>query len=231
MLTERQRAWISAGILLVALVFVVVGVMASPLRDVFTSPERLHRIVHAYGPLGPVVMIGIHILQVVVAPIPGQAVDLANGYLFGWWLGAAVSLIGISLGSLIAIGLARRFGRPLVKLLITPKGMEKIRPYIRQRSQWVFFILFLLPGTPDDILCFAIGLTSIPIGRAIAIVLLGRAPGVLAGVLVGATGRGLNIVEFSVIAAAVSVLLGWLIWKTPLGKAMNVPKLPGTGTG
>lgn len=230
MLTERKRAWLSAGILVTALTVLVVAVMLSPLRELFTSPERLRETVQSYGALGPIIVVGIHILQVVIAPIPGQGIDLANGYLFGWWGGALVSLIGISLGTMIAISLAKKFGRPLVEILVGPKGLASVRAYTHSRSQWLFFILFLLPGTPDDLLCFAIGLTSISLWRAVAIAVLGRLPGVLAAVGIGATGRGLNVLEFTIVAAVVSLLAGWILWKTPLGKAMKVPKLPDNQT-
>lgn len=223
MTAKQRRVWfISIGITALTILMIVLAL--SPVWEFFSSPERLRESVREFGWLAPVVVILIHIAQVVAAPIPGQAIDLANGYLFGWWLGSLVSLVGISLGTIIAIGLAKRFGRPLVEKLITPKGVEQIRTYIRRRNQWLFFFLFLLPGTPDDLLCFAIGLTSIPFWRSVVIAILGRMPGVLAAVITGATGQTLNPVTFTLVALAVSVLMGLIVWLTPLAKVMNVPK-------
>ncbi|MBI3957155.1 MAG: TVP38/TMEM64 family protein [Candidatus Kerfeldbacteria bacterium] len=220
--TDRSRAWITS-IGISAFVVILVVIALSPLRGLFGSPERLREVVRSYEVLGPAVIILIQIVQVIVAPIPGQAIDLANGYLFGWFAGSVFSLTGIVLGSTIAIWLANRFGRPLVKRLLTPKGLDQIQPYIRRRNQWFFFFLFLLPGTPDDVLCFAIGLSSIPFWRAVAIALLGRAPGVVATVIAGHTGQSLNPITFTLIATAVSIVMFVVVWKTPLGRAMKLP--------
>lgn len=222
-LSSRARAWLSLGLLLALLGMIVAGVFLSPVHEFLTSPEALRDAVRSLGWVAPAVIIGLHILQIVVAPIPGQAIDLANGYLFGWW-GILISLIGISLGSTLAIFLARQFGRPLVEVLVTPKGLATVKPYMGRRNQLLFFILFLLPGTPDDLLCFAIGLSRIPFGRSIVIALGGRAPGVVAAVLISATGRHLALWEFTLIAAAVSLLVGFVIWKTPVGKRLHLPR-------
>lgn len=217
---EARKAWLSAGILALVLGTIVVLVLFSPLRELFTSPEAIRERAGRAGIAAPIAMVGVQILQILAAPIPGQAIDLANGFLFGWW-GTVVSVIGIGVGSSLAIFLARRFGRPLVEVLITPKALTTIRPYTRRRSYWPFFILFLLPGTPDDLLCFAIGLTSIPLGQSILIALLGRIPGVVAAVAVGATGQQMSLLSFSLWAAGVSLAFGLVLWLWPAARKLT----------
>jgi len=204
-----------------ALVLLLIVIVASPLREYFSSPDQLRDIVKSFGWLAPGAIILLHALQVVAAPVPGQAIDLANGYLFGIWWGSVISMAGLSLGTLAAVGLAKRFGRPLVASLITPKGLEKVRGYVHRRNEWLFFFLFLLPATPDDLLCFAIGLSSIPWQRAFVIAMLGRLPGVVATVATGSIGKTLNPLEFSLYGIGVSIVLFLIVWKTPLGKAMK----------
>lgn len=226
MTKDQRTAWLtSIGIFLFVLLMIWLAI--SPLRSFFSSPTLLREAVHEFGWLAPVVIILIHAAQVIAAPIPGQPIDLANGYLFGWWLGSIISLAGLLLGSIITIGLTKHFGRPLVERFITPKGLQKIRAYIHTRNQYLFFFLFLLPATPDDLLCFAIGLTSIPFRRAVLISILGRAPGVIAVVIAGATGQSLNPITFSIAAVLVSILLMVIVWTTPLGKAMQLPQTKG----
>jgi uncharacterized membrane protein YdjX (TVP38/TMEM64 family) len=222
MQAKRRNSWIISVGIFVALVAVTLVVL-SPLQKLLSSPEVLREKVASLGVWAPAISVVLEVSQVIIAPVPGQAIDFANGYLFGWLVGSLCSLLGIGIGTAIAISLARRFGRPLVEKLITPKGMQQIQPYTRRRSHWLFFFLFLLPGTPDDLLCFAIGLTSIPLPQAMAIALLGRTPGIVAAVLTGATGQSLNVWEFSLIAAGVSLLLILIAWKTPLKAAMNIP--------
>lgn len=223
MLTKRQQAWLSIIIISAVFLGFVAILWFSPLRGLLSSPEELRSTVKSFGWAAPAIIIVMQFLQVIIAPIPGQAIDLANGYLFGWWWGSVISMAGLGLGTIAAILLAKRFGRPLVAALITPKGLKNITGYTHRRNQWLFFFLFLLPGTPDDLLCFAIGLSSIPARRAIAIALVGRTPGVVATVVAGSVGRSLNPLEFSLLAVLASLIILLVIWKTPLGKAMKVP--------
>lgn len=222
----HAKAWWSASLYAGLLGLLVFFAITTPLGSFFTAPEKLQDVVGQFGGLAPTLAIIIHVMQVIVAPIPGAAIELANGYLFGWW-GIPITLTGLLIGTVIAIVLARQFGRPLIEVLITPKGMKEIRPYMHMRSQFLFFFLFLLPGTPDDILCFAIGLSSIPLPRAVLIALLGRIPGVVGTVILGITGTNLNFWTFTLIAVATSLLLGLIILQTPLGKKIPAP-IPGS---
>jgi uncharacterized membrane protein YdjX (TVP38/TMEM64 family) len=189
-----------------------------PTRDFMLSSTALREKIAEYGPLGPVVIICYHVLQVLFAPIPGQPVDLANGYLFGPYLGILTSLIGIFLGSTIAMVLARRFGRPLVHHFLSDRGRRQMDKYLGHRNLWFVFVIFLLPGTPDDLLCFVVGLTRIPLWRAIPVVLIGRTPTVVASVLLGATGHTLNPLQFLGIALGVTVVLLVLLRYTKIEK-------------
>jgi len=48
-----------------------------------------------------------------------------------------------------------------------------------------FFLVFLIPGLPDDIACFVAGLTSLPLLALIAVSAIGRLPSVVASVWLG----------------------------------------------
>ena len=59
---------------------------------------------------GSLIAIFLCALQVVVAVIPGEFVEIAIGYIYGAWYGSLLCLIGITVGSIFAILIARRFG-------------------------------------------------------------------------------------------------------------------------
>lgn len=176
-------------------------------RELATSPELLRARIQSFGVWAPIVIISYHILQVIFAPIPGQAVDVANGYIFGPWIGPLISLTGIGFGSLAAIWLARQFGRPFVQRLLGKKAIQVIDRYSGRGSLKYFFLFFLLPGFPDDLLCFALGLTKVSVRRGVFTAVVGRAPGVVGAVLIGATGQKLNMWQFLAL-----ILLVVLIW-------------------
>lgn len=202
---RRKQRW---ALMAIATTAVILGVWFSPLRAWFTDVDFLRERVRSLGAFGPVAVILYHILQVVIAPIPGQALDMVNGYVFGWW-GLLISMIGIGLGSILAIWLGRRFGRDLVRHLIGQPSMQLLEIFL-SKSLPVLWLLLLLPGTPDDIICYALGLSTVSFRRAVATVMLGRAPGVALAVGLGATGSRIPPVVFIILMGAVSLIAWWL---------------------
>ena len=89
---------VSAFILLSLLIFIYAG---KPMIDFLSEPERFRMWVEERGLAGKAAFIGMVVLQVIVAIIPGEAVELAAGYAFGTWEGLLLCLIGHTNGSLI----------------------------------------------------------------------------------------------------------------------------------
>ena len=97
-LRERVMRWIAAiaaSILLIA----VTWKWGSPVLELFRDRAALQAWIASFGAWAPLVSIALNTAQVIAAPIPGQVIGLANGYLFGVWLGALYSLIGVMLGT------------------------------------------------------------------------------------------------------------------------------------
>ncbi len=102
--------------------------------------------------------IGLQIIQVVIAPIPGDVTGLIGGYFYGPWLGILLSTVGLTIGSYVAFILARVFGKPFVKKWVPDKFMERFRFLLTHRGAFIVFLLFFLPGFPKDYLCYILGL-------------------------------------------------------------------------
>ncbi len=148
--------------------------------------EKARDLISAFGVWGPMVLIFLHALQVFLAPIPGQVMGAAGGYVFGPWLGTLYSMAGVTLGSILAIALSRRYGRPLVERFVPEETLARMDKLTAKGGLWFFLIAFLLPFFPDDALCFLAGLSSIPFPWLLAVVIVGRLPGVAASAFLGA---------------------------------------------
>lgn len=141
--------------------------------------------IRRWGIWAPLASIALNVLQVLLAPIPGQLLSPLNGYLFGPVWGIIISMVGVQLGSMLAMGLSRRFGRPLAERLA---GAEVLARWDRLTRRWgtpLIVLVFALPLLPDDVLCFVAGLTELPLRRLFVLTLLARFPGVAAAVLLG----------------------------------------------
>lgn len=183
-----------------------------PLMTLLTSRDKLIKIVDSWGPFAPLLYIILQVLQTVVAPIPGQIVGSIGGFLFGPW-GILWTTIGTLIGCWVVFKVARRFGRPLLEKLFKKSAIEKFDFIINAKSaSLILFAIFLLPGFPDDIICYIAGLTNLSIKRLMAIVILGRFPVIVLTNYIGAE-VGTNFVMVALVALLAVVILGIGIWQ------------------
>lgn len=141
-----------------------------------TDPAGLRAFVHSFGVWAPLVFVAIQAAQVVLAPIPGQVTGFAAGYLFGTVAGAAYSIVGVTIGSAVVFWLSRCFGRTYVERVVTSETLSQFDDLTEQNATLGLFLAFLVPGLPDDAICFVGGLTGLPLHRLVLIAALGRTP-------------------------------------------------------
>jgi len=217
---SRVIRWSVATAALIALLAVAWrwGVQA---WDLFRDRAALQAWVASFGAWAPLVSIALNAAQVIVAPIPGQVIGLANGYLFGVWLGTFYSLLGVMLGTGIVLVLTRRWGRPLVVKLVPNTQLEKLDRLVAQRGALFFFLIFLLPFLPDDLTCFALGLTDLPLGQMFVLIAIGRLPGLAVASWVGANAASLSITAWVMLIMGASALaLAYLRWSRAIESAL-----------
>lgn len=217
----RRGAILAGGLLLVVLVVVVGGHLLSDWFAPFADPQVLAAYLRSTGPAAPLAFVLLQAAQVVLAPIPSPVVALAGGYLFGTWVGSLLTILGVVLGSTLAFWLARRFGRRGVERFVPPEQLARFDGVARSRGPLGLFLAFLVPGLPDDALCFVGGLTDIPIRRLVVIAILGRAPSLLA---LTALGAGLADGDRTLV-----VLLAVVIGLFSLGGFLARDRILGTG--
>lgn len=174
--SARARRRFLVHLLLGSVLLVGGAVLLRQRLAFFLDVEAVRTFVRGFGPLAPVVLIAIQAVQVVVAPVPGQVLAAVAGYLFGPWWGTLYNMVGITVGSTVAFWLSRRFGRTYVERILDEGALALFDAFVDRHGLLSLFILFVLPGLPDDVLCFAGGLTSIPLWKLVLIAIVGRAP-------------------------------------------------------
>jgi uncharacterized membrane protein YdjX (TVP38/TMEM64 family) len=154
--------------------------------------------------------VGLQVVQVLVAPIPGQLVGLVSGYLFGFWLGLALTMVGLAVGTVLAIGLARLLGEGVVRRFVPKRHMARFDTLVGAGGLWNFFLIFLLPVFPDDAACFLAGLTRLPLWQLVGVALLGRLPGMAVLAFVGASAGEGSTAAYVVLGVA--LVLSVALW-------------------
>lgn len=181
-----MRPWIKIGLLFVLLLVMAVLAVryARPVIDFLGNEQQLEAWLDRLGPLGPLGVIALNALQVVVAFIPGYAMSLASGFLYGFPLGAIYGAVGMAIGGLLAMFLARTFGRPLVVRMVGEKRLQRWEDVAHLNSLPVWFLLML--GPFGDVPYYIAGLTTIAYWKIITIALVLRTPSILVAAAVGA---------------------------------------------
>lgn len=211
--TTRLKLIIFGTLILGLVLCLVLDIIFNgPLTRFLSNRDQVVLAVQSFGFFAPLIYVILQIVQTVAAPIPGQVVGSVGGFLFGPW-GILWTLIGSLIGDYIVFRLARRFGRPLLEKLFSAATIKKFDFIIDSKSApLILFAIFLLPGFPDDVVCYIAGLTKLPIRQLMLLVGLGRLPTI---VLVNYLGAGLSSNLGLVVAISVLMvfLLGLIAWK------------------
>ena len=172
--------------IVVGLIYVTV-MYAAPLTRFFSNADQIGKYLASFGSWGAAVFMLIQALQVVIAPIPGELTQFAGGFIYGSVLGTLYSVVGILLGSMVVFGLGRWFGLPLLKLVIPEKAFEKFGFLLNHpKTELVILLLFLIPGSPKDILTYIAGLTPVRPLHFFVAAMVARFPGILLSSYIGA---------------------------------------------
>jgi uncharacterized membrane protein YdjX (TVP38/TMEM64 family) len=127
----------------------------------FGSLEAIHASMEHAGVWGPVVMFILFVLQVFLAFIPGQALMIASGYLYGFWGGFLISWLSLVVGGEIAYLLARHYGRPFAEKWIAPSVLERWNQAAEGQGIAFFALSLVMPLVPNDAMCYVAGLGTI----------------------------------------------------------------------
>ncbi len=205
---KRSRASVVIGTVsacFMALTALLIYLMWDYIRD----PMLLRDAIGEHYLLGAICLVLISAVQVIVALVPGEFVEIAAGYMFGGVWGAFLCLAGIVLGSCITILLVRRFGRRFVYVFYPKEKLDNL-PILNNpaKRNILTFIIFVIPGTPKDLFTYAIGLTDMSIPLYIALTTFARFPSVIMSTMTGNAAGEKDYIMAVIFLAITAVISG-----------------------
>ena len=214
-LTDRQKKWIAGtGVFLFLVLSALVCWFAGrPLIRFVREPERFQAWVDAQGVRAPLLFVGMVVLQIVVAIIPGEPLEIAAGYAFGALEGTLLCLIGALVGRVAVFLLVRRFGVRAVEVFFPLEKVQSLR-FLQNEKKLTFWVVFLffLPGTPKDVLCYIVGLTKLPLRSWIIISTIAPIPSIITSTIGGsALGMGRYTFAAAVFGATLAISAAGLL--------------------
>ena len=166
--------------------------------------------IDSIGFVGWLVTLGIQLLQIFVAFIPGEPVELMLGYVWGPWLGTLTCLIGIFIGTLTIFFLVRRLGMKFVRKMVGTDDLTRYKFLSdKNKLELTVFILFFIPGTPKDPLTYIAPIAPIHPIKYLLIATFARFPSIITSTILGdriAEGDYLMAIVVFLITAVISVL-------------------------
>lgn len=200
----------------VALSIFLLLAVGRPMLRFIENPGGFRAWVDGHGIWGRIAFVGMMFFQVVVAIVPGEPLEIAAGYAFGFWEGTLLCQIGIFLGSLTVFLFVRNWGIRVVEVFFPREKIlsSKLLRDRRKRDALAFILMFI-PGTPKDILTYCAGLTDMPLGTWLLISTIARIPSVVTSTI-GGNALGLKDYWFALAVFGVTLALslgGWLLYR------------------
>lgn len=203
MVQVKHRWWISGfsvALLLAILYFrhdIANGLMTA--YRWITNREQVEQFIAVFGSGAPLAFMALQFLQVVLAPVPGEATGFIGGYLFGTVKGFIYSSLALAVGSWVNFAIGRYLGNRFVRRWIPAAKLERFDRLLKRQGVIVLLILFIFPGFPKDYLCLFLGITALPLKAFLLIASIGRMPGTLMLSLQGASVFQKNYAIFAVV--------------------------------
>lgn len=214
-LTRKQQKIVSLAaigifILLTVLLVWLVGV---PMLQFASQPEKFRIWVSEKGIWGCLAYIGMMMLQVVVALIPGEPLEIAAGYAFGAVQGTFLCILAGTLGSIVVFLLVRYFGVRLVEVFFSKEKLQSLK-FLKAspKRDFFFLLIFLIPGTPKDLLCYFAGLTDIRFPVWLIICSFGRIPSIITSTLGGDALGTKNYIYAAIVLVITLTISGIGLW-------------------
>lgn len=195
-----------AAVRAVALLLVVAGGFVAAEVHGLPDATSLREDVRSAGAAGVLVFLGGYALLALV-PAPKAVLTVLAGALYGWWLGAALALLGALVGALVAFELGRLLGREAVDRLLGGR-LARVDALLRDHGTGAVVAVRLVPVLPFTAINYAAGLSAVRRRDYLVGSALGMVPGSLAYAALGAWGTDPWGIFAAVAALVVLVLVG-----------------------
>ena len=207
--SPKQKKIITLILLLLVLAFAgaVALVIGKPMIELVKNEAKFRDFVSQYGVFSDIVFILMIVFQIVIAIVPGEPFEIAAGYAFGYIRGTVDCLIGFAIGGAIVFLLVRKFGVKIVEIFFSMDKIKELK-FLQnpKRVNVTTFIVFLIPGTPKDLLSYFAGLTDMKLSFWMFITTVARFPSLITSIVLGNAINEENYM-FAVIVFAVTLLI------------------------
>ena len=230
---KNNKVKIFKIILTIILLILIIGIIAYlfPVMKKLSSLEgqvAFKQKVEDSGILGMLSLFGLQVAQIFLIIVPGEPIEILAGMCYGSLWGTAFIMISAFIISTTIFLLVRKFGKKFVYSFCSEEKVKKIENSKLfnnpKKIEMIMLILFLIPGTPKDLLVYIAGLLPIKPLKFILISSIARFPSVISSTLAGenlAVGDWkMSIILYAIVFLLVAILV-FIINKFDKDKTTN----------
>jgi len=206
---RKRLLWIGAMGIFLLFCFLTGWYLGVPMLRLARQPEAFRAWVDSSGIWGRLLFVGMVFIQVIVALIPGEPLELAAGYAFGAVEGTLLSMTGILLGSWVIFALVRKVGPGFVEVFFPERELKRLS-FLKnpKKVRVLVLILMTIPGTPKDLLSYFAGLTPLKLKEWMIIVAISRIPSLVTSTISGSAAGEKNYLLAGVLLCVTLMISG-----------------------
>lgn len=189
--TNKQERMQQIGVIITSSIFILGFIVCylkfgSELLSFVSDADRFKAWLDSYGNLGKIVFISVRALQTVVKIIPAEPLEIGSGYAFGIWGGLFCCMIGTEIGSFVIVTITKLFGMKAVNLFVSEEKINSLG-FLQNKEKLTtsLFIIYLIPGTPKDVITYLIGVTDYNIWKFLILTGFARIPSIITSTICG----------------------------------------------
>ena len=196
MLKKEKRNKTIKIIIFIITIMILIGctIYLYPIMKELLKPEGRENLkieIQQNGPNGILLLLGLEATQIFLPILPGEPIEILAGMCYGTFGGLIFIMLSVFIVTAMIFFMVRKFGRDFVYTMVSKEKIQKIensKLFTHPKQiEYIMLILFLLPGTPKDLLTYLAGLLPIKPSRFIVIATLARLPSIISSTYAGAT--------------------------------------------
>ena len=212
---HKKLIGVLSGVVFITFMALVCWYIGRPMVKLASQPEVFRSWIDSKGIGGKFLFIGMVALQVIFAIIPGEPLEIGAGYAFGAIEGTVLCMIGSLVGSAVIYAFAKKWGIRFVELFFPIEKINKLRFLNDNKKLNVLaFVIFMIPGTPKDIMVYFLGITKITPVAFFLTVTVARIPSIITSTI-GGNALGMQNYVFAIVTFVITLAvsgIGFLVY-------------------
>lgn len=189
---RKRYKKISAILKLLLLLFILIGLplyiyfFQHDIIERFSSLEQIEAFFDEYKTQSIFVYLGLQVLQIIICILPGQGLQFAAGYMYGFWMGYVWSLVGAFIGTVLTYYIAKILGHDAMHMIFGEERIQELLVKFNSKKAMILvFLFYLIPGLPKDLCSYVAGISEMKLKPFLIISLIGRSPAMMGSLLIG----------------------------------------------